>query len=98
MDSWALLHEDGVATGYTRRGLKPCHRPLIAGLAEAKVIAHYWLRSGNSACVNGAAEFLRQTVMTLPKHIRIGLVRGDAGFGDEPPCVGCYNHFAVTTT
>ena len=86
LDSWALLHEDGhqegVAVGYTRHGLKPCHRPLIAGLAEAKMIAHYWLRSGNTACVNGAAEFLRQTVETLPKHIRIGLVRGDAGFGD----------------
>src|ERR1700730_15719341 len=50
LDSWALLHEDGhqagVAVGYTRRGLKPCHRPLIAGLAEAKLIANYWLRSG----------------------------------------------------
>jgi hypothetical protein len=86
LDSWALLHEDGhqegVAVGYTRHGLKPCHRPLIAGLAEAKMIAHYWLRAGNTACVNGAAEFLRQTVQRLPKHIRIGLVRGDSGFGD----------------
>lgn len=61
---------------------RPCHRPLIAGLAQAKVIANYWLRSGNSACVNGAAEFLRQTITGLPKHIRVSLVRGDAGFGD----------------
>ena len=86
LDSWALLHEDGhqegVAVGYTRQGLKPCHRPLIAGLAEAKLIAHYWLRPGNTACVNGAAEFLRQTVTSLPTHIRLGLVRGDSGFGD----------------
>jgi|KBSSwiStaDraftv2_1062776.scaffolds.fasta_scaffold254960_1 hypothetical protein len=87
LDSWALLHEDGgqegVAVGYTRHGLKPCHRPLLAGLAEAKMIAGYWLRSGNTACVNGAAEFLRQTVMALPKQVRIGLVRGDSGFGDR---------------
>ena len=86
LDSWALLHEDGhqdgVAVGYTRHGLKPCHRPLIAGLAEAKLVANYWLRAGNTTCVNGAAEFLRQTVQALPKHLRIGLVRGDAGFGD----------------
>jgi hypothetical protein len=86
LDSWALLHEDGhqagVAVGYTRLGLKPCHRPLIAGLAEAKLIANYWLRSGNTACVNGAAEFLRQTVQSLPAHLRVGLVRGDSGFGD----------------
>lgn len=89
LDSWALLHEDGhqqgVAVGYTRQGLKPCHRSLIAGLAEAKLIANYWLRPGNTACVNGAAEFLRQTVTSLPHHIRVGLVRGDSGFGD--PCV-----------
>lgn len=85
LDSWALLHEDGhqqgVKTGYTRHGLKPCHRPLIAGLAEAKLIANYWLRSGDSACVNGAAEFLRQTLQQMPTHLRISLVRGDAGFG-----------------
>lgn len=93
LDSWALLHEDGhqegVAVGYTRRGLKPCHRPLIAGLAEAKVIANYWLRAGNTACVNGAAEFLRQTVQGLSQHIRIGLVRGDSGFGDASVQEAC---------
>jgi hypothetical protein len=84
LDSWALLHEDGhqegVAVGYTRRGLKPCHRPLVAALAEAPLVAGYWLRSGDSACVNGAAEFLRQTVRGLPSQVRIGLVRADAGF------------------
>ena len=93
LDSWALLHEDGhqegVEVGYTRQGLKPCHRPLIAGLAEAKLIANYWLRSGNSVCVNGAAEFLRQTITTLPKHIRVYLVRGDAGFGDASVQTAC---------
>ena len=86
LDSWALLHEDGhqqgVAVGYTRHGLKPCHRPLIAALAESQLVANYWLRPGNTACVSGAAEFLRQTVASLPTHIRVGLVRGDAGFGD----------------
>ena len=86
LDSWALLHEDGhqqgVAIGYTRQGLKPCHRPLIAALAESKLIANYWLRRGDSACANGAAEFLRQTLASLPTHLRIKLVRGDAGFGE----------------
>jgi len=86
LDSWALLHEDGhqqgVAVGYTRHGLKPCHRPLIAALAESQLVANYWLRPGNTACVTGAAEFLHQTVASLPTHIRVGLVRGDAGFGE----------------
>jgi len=86
LDSWALLHEDGhqegVAVGYTRQGLKPCHRPLLAALAEPKMIAGYALRSGHTGCVNGAAEFLRQTVRRLPAQVRVGLVRGDSGFGD----------------
>jgi hypothetical protein len=84
LDSWALLHEDGhqegVAVGYTRRGLKPCHRPLVAALAEAQLISGYWLRSGDTNCANGAAEFLRQTVEGLPCHVRIGMIRADSGF------------------
>jgi hypothetical protein len=44
LDSCALLHKDGhqagVAVGYIRQVLKPCHRPLIAGLAEAKLVAN----------------------------------------------------------
>jgi len=84
VDSWALLHEDGhqegVQIGYTRAGLKPCHRPLVGVIAEMKVVAQYWLRRGDSACVNGAAEFVGQCIDRLPSHIRIGLVRGDSGF------------------
>jgi hypothetical protein len=86
LDSWALLHEDGhqegVATGYTKRGIKPCQRPLIAALAERPLVANYWLRSGNTQCVNGAAQFLRVTLAQLPSHIHIGLLRTDSGFGD----------------
>jgi len=87
LDSWALLHEagheEGVAVGSIERGLKPCPRPLVAGLTQATLIAKYWLRGGNSACVNGAAEFLRLTVESLPKHVRLQLVRGDAGFASD---------------
>jgi len=84
VDSWALLHEDGhqdgVEVGYTRSGLKPCHRPLVGVIAEMKVVAQYWLRRGDSACANGAGEFVGQCMDRLPRHIRIGLVRGDSGF------------------
>jgi hypothetical protein len=84
VDSWALLHEDGhqegVEVGYTRVGLKPCHRPLVGVIAEMKVVAQYWLRRGDSGCPNGAAEFVGQCIDRLPRHIRIGLVRGDSGF------------------
>jgi len=84
VDSWALLHEDGhqegVEVGYTRLGLKPCQRPLVGVIAEQKVVVHYWLRRGDSACANNAGEFIGQCLDQLPAHIRIGLVRGDSGF------------------
>lgn len=87
LDSWALLHEDGhqegVAVGYTRKGLKPCLRPLVGVLAEAQLVLRYRLRAGNTACVNGAAEFLKECVASLPSHIRLGLIRGDSGFAAD---------------
>ena len=93
LDSWALLHEDGhqegVATGYTKRGLKPCQRPLIAALAEPQMVANYWLRSGNTQCVNGAAQFLRVTLAQMPRHLRVSLLRADSGFGDESFLQAC---------
>jgi hypothetical protein len=87
LDSWSLLHEDGHqeggAAGYTTRGLEPCQRPLVAALAEARMIAGYGLRPSNSNCVNRAAEFLRQTLGSIPPHIRVGQVRADSGFSHE---------------
>lgn len=84
LDSFSLLHEDGhqqgVRVGYTRKGLKPCHRPIVAAVAEVPLVAHFWLRPGNTACVSGAAAFLGDTLARLPEHVRIGLVRADSGF------------------
>jgi len=84
LDSFSLLHEDGhqegVQVGYTRKGLKPCHRPIVAALAEVPQVAHFWLRPGNTACVSGAATFLSDTLARLPTPVRVALVRGDSGF------------------
>jgi hypothetical protein len=87
LDSWSLLHEEGkqegVCRGYTPRGLLPCHRPLIACLAEPKLVAGFWLRQGNAQCTQNAAKFTGQLLDQLPKHIRVGCVRADAGFYNE---------------
>ena len=84
LDSFSLLHEDGhqegVRVGYTRKGLKPCHRPIVAALAEVPQVAHFWLRPGNTACVSGAATFLGDTLARLPTSVRVALVRADSGF------------------
>src|SRR5918996_1037600 len=43
LDSTRLLHEDGhqegVSVGYTRAGFKPCLHPLLAVLAEVRLVA-----------------------------------------------------------
>lgn len=87
LDSWSLLHEDGhqegVAVGYTRAGLKPCHHPLIACLAEPKLVAGFWLRRGDAVCAHQTPRFITQLLDRMPKHIRVGCVRADAGFYHE---------------
>jgi len=87
LDSTALIHEDGhqegVRTGYTRKGLKPCLHPLIAVLAEAKMVAGYWLRSGNCNDAGNVVELCRSLLKRLPAQIRISLVRADSGFVNE---------------
>lgn len=84
LDSTRLLHEDshqeGVAVGYTRLGVKPCLHPLLAVLEEVKLVAGFWLRAGNSSCANNVVEFTRELLERLPKFIRLRVVRADSGF------------------
>jgi hypothetical protein len=84
LDSTRLLHEDGrqegVAVGYTKRGLKPCLHPLLAVLAEVRVVAQFWLRSGNASCGSNAVAFFQELWANLPRHIRLRGVRADSGF------------------
>ena len=84
LDSTRLLHEDGqqegVAVGYTKRGLKPCLHPLLAVLAEVRLVVQLWLRPGNAACGNNVVAFFLELWNQLPRHIRLRGVRADAGF------------------
>jgi hypothetical protein len=84
LDSTRLLHEDGhqqgVAVGYTPKGLKPCLHPLLAVLAEVRVVAQLWLRAGNAACANNVAAFFLDLWENLPSHLRLRAVRADSGF------------------
>jgi len=84
LDSTRLLHEDGqqegVAIGYTKRGLKPCLHPLLAVVAEARLVAQLWLRPGNVSCGDNAVPFFLDRWENLPHHVRVGGVRADSGF------------------
>lgn len=83
-DSTRLLHEDGhqegVKTGYTRVGLKPCLHPLLAVIEEAKLVAGFWLRPGNTSCANNIAAFTLEVLGRLPKWLKVRVVRADSGF------------------
>jgi hypothetical protein len=84
LDSTRLLHEDGqqegVAVGYTKRGLKPCLHPLLAMIAEVRLVAQLWLRPGNTSCGGNVTAFFLDLWENLPGHIRLRGVRADAGF------------------
>ncbi len=84
LDSTRLLHEDGhqegVRTGYTRQGLKPCLHPLLAVLAEVRLVAQLWLRPGNATCGSNVTAFFLDLWDHLPPQIRLRGVRADSGF------------------
>jgi Transposase DDE domain group 1 len=84
LDSTRLLHEDGhqegVATGYTKAGLKPCLHPLLAVLAEVRLVAQLWLRPGNATCGNNITAFFLDLWENLPRPVRLRGVRADSGF------------------
>jgi hypothetical protein len=84
LDSTRLLHEDGhqqgVQTGYTRLGTKPCLHPLLAVLEEAKLVVGFWLRPGNASCANNVVAFTLDLLANVPSWIRLRLVRADSGF------------------
>src|SRR5260370_10166903 len=49
-------------------------------LAEAKLVLHAWLRSGNTASARGVKAFLAETLAKLPPDFRLYALRADSGF------------------
>lgn len=84
LDSTKLLHEDGhqpgVHPGYTRQGIKPCLHPLLAVLAEVRVVVQLWLRPGHATCGNNVTAFFLDLWHHRPAHLRLRGVRADSGF------------------
>jgi hypothetical protein len=84
LDSTRLLHKDGrqegVRGGYTKQGIKPCLHPLLAVIAEARLVTQLWLRPGNATCGNNVTAFFLDLWANRPRHIRLRAVRADSGF------------------
>lgn len=75
--------QEGATRGYNpgRRG-RPSHHPLLAFVAEARMVANFWLRPGNAHTANNILQFLESTLHHLGDKV-VGLLRADSGFFDE---------------
>ncbi len=72
--------QDGAKKGYNpnKKG-RPSHHPLIAFVADVKLVANMWLRSGDTSSANNFLGFLEDTLSKL-KNKTVSLMRLDSGF------------------
>lgn len=90
LDNFTLDIDSSVMTRYgdqqgAKKGYNPgkkgraSHHPLIAFIADVKLVANMWLRSGDASSANNFLSFLEDTLSKL-KNKTIGLIRLDSGF------------------
>lgn len=75
--------QEGASRGYNpaRHG-RPSHHPLLAFIAEFRLVANFWLRPGNVHSGNNVLQFLESTLAHLAGKT-VGLLRADSGFFDD---------------
>ena len=75
--------QEGAARGYNpaKRG-RHSHHPLMAFVADTRMIANCWLRPGNSSSSNNVQAFLANTLHRLGGK-KVCLLRADSGFSDS---------------
>jgi hypothetical protein len=77
-------HQEGAKKGYNpSRPGRHSHHPLLAFIAEAPLILHAWLRSGNTGSARGAVAFLTEALALMPAAWKLRTVRADSGFFDN---------------
>ena len=92
-DNYTLDVDSSVLTRYgDQEGSRLCynakkpgrksHHPLMAFVADCRMVANLWLRSGNAHSANNIFSFLEDTLHKLQGK-KIGLLRGDSGFYGE---------------
>lgn len=72
--------QEGAKKGYNpaKKG-RDSHHPLIAFIADIKLVANMWLRSGDTSSANNFLSFLDDTLSKL-KNKTVSLIRLDSGF------------------
>ncbi len=75
--------QQGAKKGYNpKKPGRASHHPLMAFVAECKMVANFWLRSGDAHTAKNIEAFLEDTFEKLSTK-RIGLLRADSGFYDR---------------
>lgn len=76
-------NQEGARVGYNpKKPGRKSHHPLLAFVAECRMVANFWLRPGNSYVTNNFRSFLEDTLSRLEGKT-IGLLRADSGFYDK---------------
>lgn len=76
-------NQQGAKKGYNpKKPGRASHHPLMAFVAECKMVANFWLRSGDAYTSNNIEAFLDDTFEKLHGK-EIGLFRADSGFYDK---------------
>ncbi len=72
--------QEGAKKGYNpiKRG-RNSHHPIIAFVNDVRMVANFWLRSGNTSSANNFVAFLENTLANFGDK-KVGLVRIDSGF------------------
>jgi len=73
-------HQQGSKVGYNpkKKGRKS-HHPIIAFVNEVRMVANFWLRSGDAGSANNFVSFLEDTLSNFGDKV-VGLIRLDSGF------------------
>jgi hypothetical protein len=72
--------QQGAKKGYNpRKPGRKSHHPLMAFVADCRMIANFWLRSGDSYTTNNFLSFLHDTLSKIGDKT-VGLIRADSGF------------------
>ena len=74
---------EGGAKGYNpKHHGRASHHPLLAFVADWRLVANFWLRPGNTSSSNNVLAFIEATLTNLGATT-VGLLRADSGFYDK---------------
>ena len=79
---WGSQIEGGMKGYNPKHHGRASHHPLLAFVADWRLVANFWLRPGNTSSSNNVLAFIEATLENLGATT-VGLFRADSGFYDK---------------